>query len=146
MNQVNICHHGAVRPAKMFVYLCQATLALACLFQSGCGDPGPKTYPVKGKIINREGKPVKSGMVLFESVDDPKIQASGDLSSDGTFALDSNLGKPGTVAGKHRVMIEPPLPEYGEKALIANKFASFATSGLTAEVTEGENDLTIELK
>lgn len=121
-----------------------SSIALAVVI--GCGDPGPKTYPVSGKVINKSGKPVTSGLVLFESLEDPKVQASGDLNRDGSFSLDSNLGKPGTVAGKHRVMIEPPIPEYTEQALIANKFASFETSGLTAEVTAGENNLTIELK
>ena len=111
----------------------------------GCGDDGPKTYPVKGKFLYKDGKPVTSGDVLFESLVDPKVQASGQLQPDGSFELASNLGKPGTLAGEHRVMILPPMAEFGQKAAISNKYASFETSGLTAKVTEGENSLTIEL-
>lgn len=111
--------------------------------ESGCTEDGPKTYPVKGKVTYKDGKPVTSGNILFESVSDTKIQAAGDLQADGSFELGSNLGKPGTVAGDHRVLIIPPLAEFGQKAAVSNKYASFETSGLKATIKEGGN--TVEL-
>ena len=123
---------------------CMAIVSLT-LIASGCGEEGPKTYPVKGKITHKGGKPVNSGNILFESLSDPKVQASGELQPDGSFEMASNLGKPGTIAGEHRVLILPQLPELGQKASVANKYAKFETSGLKATVKEGENELTFEI-
>ncbi len=119
---------------------------LALIFCFGCAEEGVKTYPVKGKFTYKTGTPVTSGNVMFESQSQPKVIASGELQPDGSFDLACDLGKPGTVAGEHRVMILPPLPEFGQKASISNKYASFETSGLKATVTDGENNFSFEIE
>ena len=42
-------------------------------------------------------------------------------------------------------MIEPPLPEYGEKAAVGKSYQRFETSGLTIMVKPEANDVTIEI-
>ncbi len=111
----------------------------------GCAEEGVKTYPVKGKLTYKGGAPLTSGNVMFESLSKPTVVASGELQPDGSFEMASDLGKPGTVVGEHRVMILPPLPEFGEKAKVSNKYASFETSGLKATVTESENIVNLEI-
>jgi hypothetical protein len=123
--------------------------ALSSLFisltVSGCGDGLPKTYPVKGKVVFKGGKPMTSGTIMVQSVAKPDLLASGDLQSDGSFELYSNMGKSGMVEGEHRVLIEPPLPEYGEKAAVGKSYQRFETSGLTINVKPEDNDVLIEV-
>jgi hypothetical protein len=118
-------------------------LLVSC--SAGCGDGLPKTYPVTGKVGFKGGRPMTSGTVMVQSVANPDVLASGDLNSDGTFELYSNMGKPGMVEGEHRVLIEPPLPEYGEKAAVGKSYQRFETSGLTIMVQPEDNDVTIEV-
>jgi hypothetical protein len=49
------------------------------------------------------------------------------------------------VEGDHRVLIEQPLLETGERPVVQKKYRAFATSGLTATVKPGDNELNIEL-
>ncbi len=115
----------------------------------GCSS-GPKTYPVKGKVVFKDtGKPLSGGTVLFESVADPNIKASGDLEPDGSFELGSNVGKMGVVQGEHRILIMPPLPEYGpelKKGVIHPRYQRFETSELKFTVTPGDNYCEIQLE
>jgi hypothetical protein len=116
---------------------------------SGCGgESGPATYPVKGRIVYKGSQePVTQGIVLLESVGEPRVQASGDIQPDGTFELACDLGKPGTVAGEHRILITPPVLEAGQKPVVQQRYTSYATSGLTATVApKGENFITLEVE
>lgn len=122
---------------------------LACvLCLTGCGDGSPRTYTVKGKVVYRGSQqPVTVGTVLFESTSTPKVQASGEIQPDGTFELGSDLGKPGTVAGEHRVLIQPPILETGQKPIVKRQYTSFSTSKLTVTVKpNNSNNLTIEVE
>lgn len=112
-------------------------------------ETGPTTWKVQGKVV-RKGAAVKlpeGSSILFRSLSDPPVQASGEIRSDGTFELWSDLGKEGTVAGEHRVMILVPLLEVGQKPPIAPRYQSYDTSGLKATVEpHHRNDLTIEIE
>jgi hypothetical protein len=123
--------------------LASLILLLACQRETG-----PATWQVKGKVVRR-GAPLKlpeGSSILFRSVSDPPVQASGEIRPDGTFELWSDLGKPGTVAGEHRVMILTPLLEVGQKPPIPPRYQSYDTSGLKATVAPNHrNELTIEL-
>lgn len=116
----------------------------------GCSrETGPATWKVKGKLV-RGGTPVKlpeGSSILFRSLSDPPVQASGEIRSDGTFELWSDLGKEGTVAGEHRVMILTPLLEVGQKPPLAPRYQSYETSGLRATVhPHHRNELTIQIE
>src|SRR5947209_4944347 len=57
----------------------------------GCGQgaaEGPTTYPVKGTVVAPGGKPWRGGRVGFQSVKDPGTRATGEIQSDGSFALE----------------------------------------------------------
>jgi hypothetical protein len=114
---------------------------------AGCGGDGtPKTYQVKGQVVYKgSGAPLTQGTVLFESTGTPRVQASGEIQPDGTFELASDLGKPGTVAGEHRVMIQPPFLETGQKPIVKQRYTSYATSKLTSKV-EPNNSNHIKLE
>jgi hypothetical protein len=114
----------------------------------GCGESGPKLYPVRGKVTYEDGKPVGARSVMFQSVDDPGSVASGELEPDGSFELHHVSGKPGAVAGNHKVMILTERPEWGEKKSgPLAKYQSFDTSGLTAAVeAKADNYCEVKLK
>lgn len=85
--------------------------------------------------------------ILFRSLSTPPVQASGEIRQDGTFELWSDLGKAGTVAGEHRVMIVTPLLEVGQKPPIHPRYQSYDTSGLRATVEPNHrNEVTIEIE
>jgi hypothetical protein len=134
------------RPQRRFQMVCTWSAALA-LAAACTADKSPQTYPVTGKIVYRDTKqPLATGTVLFESLSEPKVQASGEIQPDGSFELASDLGKPGTVAGEHRVLIQPPVLETGQKPVVHKRFTSYATSGLKATVVAGgTNNLTLEV-
>lgn len=78
-----------------------------CAFVAGCGDSGPKLYPVTGKVTVN-GNPLSSGTVVFNP-DKAKGNTFGgicvgELSSDGAYTLQTN-GKPGAPAGPYKVTI-----------------------------------------
>jgi hypothetical protein len=122
-----------------------ATLAVVVV---GCSESGPKLYPVRGKLTYEDGKPVGGGAqsVMFQSAEDANSVASGDLQEDGSFELHHISGKPGTVAGTHKVMILVERPEWGsERSGPLAKYQSFDTSELTATVEE-KSDNYCEIK
>jgi hypothetical protein len=111
-------------------FICSGLVVLGC-----SGDGSPATYTVKGMVVYKASQqPLTQGVVLWESAATPRVQASGEIQPDGSFELASDLGKPGTVAGEHRVLIQPPVLEAGQKPLVQRRFTSYATSNLTATV------------
>ncbi|PQO36449.1 hypothetical protein [Blastopirellula marina] len=132
--------------------------ASLCLLICGCGGGnGLATAPTTGEVTY-QGKPLPYGSVSFR----PKAgsPATGDIQADGTFTLTTYSDGDGAIVGMHEVLIsateahartaqpveagmEAPVP----KSLIPQKYTSFSTSGITAEVKPGEkNHVVIELK
>ena len=131
----------------------RACSLLACsLLLVGCGkgeSDGLETVPVKGKVVFTKGGTVESlaarnAAVQFELVDDPKIKASGAIEEDGSFTVATSFGedgKPGAVAGKHRVRL---MIDDGFESRVARKFLSFEKSGITVTVPSDE-EIVIEV-
>jgi hypothetical protein len=125
-------------------------LAIAWLsLVGGCGGTGPALAPVTGKVTVA-GAPLTSGTVNFESVD-RGFAAPGVLQSDGTYKVRSQHGD-GLPIGRYRVSITPPPgndPLGGKKAPpsspIPEKYRSFTTSGLDADVRPGAGPFNFEL-
>src|SRR5262245_14499551 len=107
---------------------------------AGCG--GPRLYPVAGRVVWEDGSAARElagGLVVFESVED-RMGARADIQADGSFRLSTSRPGDGTLAGRHRVLVEAPQPSEKELAgrkdmpqILDPRFASFETSGL--EVT-----------
>lgn len=129
---------------------------LSCIVPlvAGCSDPdsgvtGP-LYPVKGKVLLADGKPLTSGQVVFVGTKEP-VTLEGPIGADGGFTLDSgSLGK-GAPAGDYKVRVEvdlskqpqskgKPARNSGPLPFPAN-YTDEDKSGLLATVKAGDNDL-----
>ena len=127
----------------------RATLAaVGLLVLAGCGESGPKTYPVSGKVALAGGDVQKLvGHSVEAALDgDTNVRATGIIGPDGTFTLETLLdGKitKGAREGTYRVRIFPADEDDSGKKLrkppIAARHFKFETSGLSFQVpTKGE--------
>jgi hypothetical protein len=135
---------------KAFGYAC---LFLILINLAGCG--GPKLYPVTGKVVYKDGSPMKGGAVMFEA-NGPKgrVMAQGAVDvADGTFALGMKEDGEGAEAGVYRVAIrgrrnnphgkqdDPDLEDQ-----LHPRFQSFETSKLEFTVEPKSNDFTLTIE
>jgi hypothetical protein len=116
---------------------------------AGCGDgkPSQPVGTVSGKV-QFSGKPVETGVVNFESL---KTGAAAQATiSDGEFEVPVPV-----PLGQYKVTVSPPPeapPVPGKKvpppraADIPVRYQTQKTSNLSAEVKEGSNEFTFELK
>ncbi len=129
-------------------WLAWSCLAIAAgLVTSGCGEGSfgtSKDYPVKGKVIQSDGKPLSSGRVVFVS-SDTALSYAGSLGADGSFELKQG-SRVGAPAGNYKVRIEideTTLPKKGKIAAnlpFPGKYLDEDASKLVATVkAEGEN-------
>jgi hypothetical protein len=97
---------------------CARILAvLACSAAvAGCGGGGasaPQTFPVKGKVVYKEGgQPMNGGSVQFVAATDANLNALGDIGADGSFTLSSfvaNKKQAGAAEGSYKATITPPM-------------------------------------
>lgn len=135
-------------------------LIWACL---GCGSSGPELAPVTG-TVSIDGTPLKKGTIVFES--EGNRPANGRI-EDGKIVEVTTFNKgDGVPVGSHKVAVfaleetstvetsDPSQPTATGsnymgtgKSLIPDKYNNPDTSGLTAEVEAGqENMVTYELK
>ena len=129
-------------------HVCSAFAAMTIATGLGCGDQGPNLVPVRGKVL-LDGQPLKFGSVMTQ----PKAGrgANGTIQSDGSFELNSGR-EPGALVGTHQVAVVAyenvgsSSPEAGHgKLLTPQRYSNAESSGLTIEVTSGENNPIIEL-
>lgn len=123
-------------------------LLAAFIATIGCGGAAPELAPVKGKVL-LDGQPLTTGTVSTQPA--AGRGANGVIQSDGTFTLSSGR-EPGALVGLHQVAVvayeggvssSPEGPQ--GKLLTPQRYATAATSGLSLEVTSGENTPTLEL-
>jgi hypothetical protein len=103
----------------------------------GCGSGMPKTYPVKGKVIFKENRPVTDGRIQFQSASDPQLKALAEIGEDGSFALTTYVGEKnvqGAPAGPYNVVVELERP--AKVVALPNVFT----------VEPHENDFTIAIE
>lgn len=124
-------------------------LMAACLV-AGCGSAGDKLYPVTGRVLLRDRKPVAGAIVEFSS--SAGYAARGRTNTDGTFSVTTGQ-QAGARAGTYRVAVIQMLVIDGagshakahHAALVLHpKYARFETSGLEFEV-KPDADNTCEL-
>jgi hypothetical protein len=130
-----------------------ARLLPGLLLLAGCSGEGMKTAVVKGKVTY-QGNPVPGGTVTFVP-DAGGPPATGEIRPDGTFTMTTYKSGDGAVLGKHKVFIvamedtSGKLPEERSGTpppIIPNKYTSLATSPLTAEVADRENNVEFNLQ
>jgi hypothetical protein len=112
----------------------------------GCGRreiAGPKTHPVKGKVVFTKGGTAKTlsdrqGYIVFESIEQPGVKAMGEIQEDGSFTVTTILqgdDKPGAVEGSHRVRLE--LDDTAAR-FVAPQFLSAKSSAITVKIPSSE--------
>lgn len=115
----------------------------------GCG--GGKTAPVNGRVKLKDGSDVSvlAGYALTFEAEEGKTSAVGEVDRDGTFKLSTFGANDGAMPGKYRVAINPPNnPDPDEpptRSKLPARYANLETSGLTAEVKPGQNNIELEL-
>ena len=127
-------------------------LALVLSALPSCG--GPKTYPVRGKVVFNGGdvKLLADSTINCRDEQNPMIEAHGTINEDGTFALETYYnGKilHGARAGTYRAWIVLTTEGGSEDAIFRRvkvdpKFLVPSTSDLTFNVpASGEITLTV---
>jgi hypothetical protein len=115
----------------------------------GCG--GGKTAPVNGRVKLKDGSDVSvlAGYSLTFEAEGDKTSAVGEVDRDGAFKLSTFGANDGAMPGKYRVAINPPNNPDPDKPPTRSKlparYANLETSGLTAEVKPGQNNIELEL-
>ncbi len=127
-----------------------------------CGAQGPKVYPVHGQVFY-QGNPANGAVVFFHpqgalaptAADDSQGQPVrhvadipiGRVGPDGSFELTASNGGHGAPPGRYAVTIvwTAPAPagvgDNSGPSYLAPRYGYPATSGLLAEVKEGDNHL-----
>jgi hypothetical protein len=119
--------------------------------------PTPKTYPARGKLVFKNGEPVRFAILNLT----PKTNKSGGgdcearTGADGSFEVRSfsNTGNDGAVPGEYVGSLEPyssgrlgPIGKSGKPSAIPKKYQDTSTAGITVVIKAEENDLgTIQL-
>ena len=129
-----------------------ALVLLILLTPAGCGDGGPELHPVSGTVTFSDGEPIGGAVVEFlPGRGGPAARGRSDAA--GRFTLRTGED-PGAVAGPHRVGVSRTVVmdgfgshvrHMGQAKRVPPRAGSPATSGLTATVVEGENDIPIRV-
>lgn len=137
--------------------LALAAILLAGLGLAGCSDDGSKKalaakrYPVTGKVLLADGKPLGEGTITFlphKKLDDKStdvgLNASAKLNPDGTFETEA-------AAGEYQVKLSRPTVEAKSAAAASaaappplkfpEKYLDEDASGLKATVNAGPTEL-----
>lgn len=119
------------------------------LAPGGCNAEA-KLYPVHGTVVFDNGAPATAlagGTVSLESTSDLSNYA-GTIQADGTYRIETPLGKLGAPAGAYRVLVMPPEPTNPDQPppeIIARRFRSYETSQIQVIVEERPNDFPIRV-
>ena len=116
---------------------------------------GAKLYPVKGRVLLPDGKPLSSGHVVFIS-NKTTVTSTANIESDGSYTFKGTSGD-GLPEGDYKIRIEPgsstdvkPGSPKSVKGSLPfdDQFLDEDTSGLTATVTtdEAKNSFELSLK
>ena len=159
------CHRVAGRDVPWAVVSWMIVLGVVGV--TGCGPTGPTVEPVSGTVF-LDGAPV-SGATVVLTPTAGGLAATGLSGADGRFTVATvTAGKswPGAAQGEYSVtatkveaaagaVVDPNDPKYdplasvnpgsGPKYVIPKDYGEQGTSGLTATITKGKNDLKFEL-
>ncbi len=119
----------------------------------GCGDGGPKTYRVSGRIELPGTDPsVLAGHNVEAALStDPNVRTFGVIGSDGRFVLETLQNgemRRGAVAGTYNARLvlsdDDPASRRRVAQAVAGRYLKFETSGLTFQVP-ASSDITLPL-
>jgi hypothetical protein len=117
---------------------------LLAICATGCGDNRAEVFPVQGKVIFPDGKPVRQGTVELLSMDH-RINAAGTIRDDGTFVLGTYTDSDGACAGKHKVIVTQLIiadrkirHQVDHGSPVDPSFGSYSHTPLTVEIRPQE--------
>jgi hypothetical protein len=121
---------------------------LIALFCCSCGNTNRKpVFPVRGQV-SFSGQFLPGALVVFHPLDEADQEAvrpQGHVGPDGAFALTTYEPGDGAPAGDYRVTVELWLTDVngdaGPTSRLPARYAKPSSSGLTATVNAGPNDL-----
>jgi hypothetical protein len=120
------------------VALLVSALALFCGCQGSDGRPIPKTYPVRGKVVDKDGAAItNAGRIEFHTPNELYHTVMGMAEPDGTFTmytLSNDKKYDGATEGVHQVFVVLVDKRTGEENRVAVKDCT---------VQAGDNELTI---
>lgn len=123
------------RPSSLLLLALSAPIV--CLSAVGCGRSDfPRTYPLRGKVVLKDGRALPGGYIEFESTDEAKWRGAANIEEDGAFegAVASKDGKEtdGLVGGEYLVRIEPRRGDSEDRPAVRvpARYRDFQTSGL----------------
>lgn len=149
------------RPAR---FVTEYIVCLGAVVFVGCEKKHPDLYPVTG-TVHFDGQLVSEGTVTFYPQDGSR-PAMGPITEDGSYVLKTFDDGPGAKVGQHKVTVEafretvneiPPgqpgvEPAFEQKVgrtsvewFVPMEYSRRNSSGLTAEVKEGENQINFDL-
>ena len=122
------------------------------LLLAGCGPSHPKTLSVSGTVTYHKEPLAGAGIVFFPKDGEKGLSpAMGQTDANGKYTL-KTLGDNGAMPGEYQVFITaseplPPGSKPGDepKSRIPKKYGS-TSSGLTASVARGHQDLNFDLE
>lgn len=143
----------ALLAPSSLVFTASAALVLMAV---GCGKEGPTMGRVSGTVTYK-GQPLTKGNVSFVSTEPDRPNASGAITSNGSFTLQTREPGDGAEVGEYKIAVTDIDPDTYNSALpgetvkvpksqIPAKYADANTSGLTAKVASGSNTVPVELK
>jgi len=113
-----------------------------------------RLYPVKGKILLADGKPLTSGRIVFVAMKST-LTSSSSIESDGTFTVKGSTGD-GLPEGEYRIRVDvdesklPTVkgttPKRSTPLPFPDKYSDEDTSKLTATVKPDETSNNFEFK
>jgi hypothetical protein len=118
----------------------------------GCGPGGPKTHPVKGKVVTAKPDDLKflaGQAVEFQSTAEPETRGFGQIQPDGSFTISTyrqGVSLSGAIEGTHKARLMIDMggedgdgPRKAKKWPFDRKYTQFEGSGWTVTVpTDGE--------
>ncbi|NCY03266.1 MAG: hypothetical protein EBX36_10250 [Planctomycetia bacterium] len=133
-------------PSRVLLVLLWLAVVVGAGLGTGCGRKGPVLIPVSG-LVTLDGKPLPATVVEFEQERGLNM-ATGITGDDGRFVLTTYKIGSGATPGMHRVQLSCRESDSPGKTVwhTPKHYASFETSGLTAEVSPSQHTFTFELK
>jgi hypothetical protein len=129
------------------------TAALPLIVLSlGC-NRGPTMVQVRGKVLNKDGSPLKGGIrvVRFQPVEDLKTDgqrvASGEIGKDGSFELFTRRPGDGIMPGTYNVSFTVWKEQHDPVSLIQDKYTSPSTTPFkNVKVDQNRDDMNFEIE
>jgi hypothetical protein len=142
VNTKNFCQARSLQLIRI------AVLAMIC----GCSSDRIPTFPVRGRVTFPDGAEVRTGVIELRSLEHG-FNARSEIDRNGNFVLGTYENGDGAVAGQHQAIVmqflatdSGPEMKHDHGDPVDQAYSDYATSPLRFEITDGANDLSVEVE